>query len=49
MTPVGVGWRDLFPTLAGGDAQTRVIMEAAHQLTLPVDQPVFRAGSPCLN
>lgn len=49
MTPVGVGWRDLFPTLAGGDAQTRAIMDAAHQLALPLDQPVFRAGSPCLN
>lgn len=49
VTPVGVAWRDLFPTLAGGDAQTGAIMETAHQLTLPPDQPVFRAGSPCLN
>jgi CRP/FNR family transcriptional regulator len=49
MTPAGVAWRDLFPTLAGGDAQTRAIMDAARQLTLPPDQPVFLAGSPCVN
>jgi len=49
VTPTGVAWRDLFPTLASGDAQTRAIMDAARQLTLPPDQPVFLAGSPCEN
>jgi CRP/FNR family transcriptional regulator len=49
MTPAGVAWRDLFPTLAAGDAQTQAIMDAARQLTLPPDQSVFLAGSPCVN
>ena len=49
MNPVDVAWRDLFPTLAGGDAQTGAIMDAARQLNLPPDQPVFLDGSPCEN
>jgi CRP/FNR family transcriptional regulator len=49
MTPGGVAWRDLFPTLARGDAQTQAIMDGARHLTLPADQPVFLAGAPCAN
>jgi CRP/FNR family transcriptional regulator len=42
-------WLQLFPTLAAGDPATRVLLEGAHGLELPPDQPVFFAGSPCPN
>jgi CRP/FNR family transcriptional regulator len=39
--------QDLFPTLASGDRQTQSVLEGARLVTMPADQPVFHAGSPC--
>jgi CRP/FNR family transcriptional regulator len=40
-------WDALFPTLARGDRESRVVMDAARLVAMPADQPVFHAGSPC--
>ena len=42
-------WQDLFPTLASGDHQTQSVLEGARLVTMPANQSVFRAGSPCDN
>jgi len=42
-------WHALFPTLASGDHQTRSVLDGARLVTMPADQPVFHAGSPCEN
>lgn len=47
MNPSHAAWRELFPALATGDAQTRALIDAARPMILATDQPVFRAGSPC--
>jgi CRP/FNR family transcriptional regulator, anaerobic regulatory protein len=44
-----VAWRDLFPALDAGDAETRAVMDAARTLAMAPHQPVFLAGSPCEN
>jgi CRP/FNR family transcriptional regulator len=43
------GWQDLFPTLASGDLQTQSVLDGARLVTMPANQPVFHAGSPCEN
>jgi CRP/FNR family transcriptional regulator len=42
-------WHDLFPTLASGDRPTRSVLDGARLVTMPADQRVFHAGSPCEN
>ena len=42
-----VAWRDLFPTLAASDRESQAILDAARLITMPAEQPVFCAGSPC--
>lgn len=37
----------LFPSLVSGDAESRAVLEAAQLISLPADQAVFFAGSPC--
>ncbi|MEZ5583653.1 MAG: Crp/Fnr family transcriptional regulator [Candidatus Competibacteraceae bacterium] len=44
-----VPWRDLFPTLASGERETQAILDSARLVSLPADQSVFCAGSPCEN
>ena len=43
------GWKDLFPTLASGDRQTRSVLNGARLVTMSAGQPVFHASSPCEN
>jgi len=49
MTKGNTVWQDLFPTLASGDRQTRSVLDGARLVTMPTDQAVFHAGSPCEN
>ena len=42
-------WQDLFPILATSDRQTQSVLNGARLVTMPADQPVFHAGSPCQN
>ena len=42
-------WQDLFPSLATGDRQTQSVLDGARLVTMPANQPVFHAGSPCEN
>ena len=37
----------LFPTLATGDAASRLLLASAQTLAIPADQPIFHAGSAC--
>jgi len=46
MSPRG-DWRERFPALASGDAETRGVLDGARLITLPADQAVFHAGSAC--
>jgi CRP/FNR family transcriptional regulator len=49
MNRENTGWKDLFPTLAASDLQTQSVLNGARQVSMPADQPVFHAGSPCNN
>ena len=49
MNEGAAAWQDLFPTLASGDRQTRSVLDDTRLVTMPADQPVFHAGSPCEN
>jgi CRP/FNR family transcriptional regulator len=49
MSPGNTAWQALFPTLASGDRQTQSVLDGARLVTMPADQPVFHAGSPCEN
>jgi CRP/FNR family transcriptional regulator len=42
-------WQDLFPALASGDRQTQSVLDGARLVSMPADQPVFHASSPCEN
>lgn len=42
-------WQDLFPTLASSDQQSRTLLDSAQVVSMPADEWVFRAGSPCEN
>ncbi len=42
-------WRDLFPALAAGDRESQGVLDTARAMTIPANQAVFRAGSPCEN
>lgn len=44
-----IAWHGLFPALASGDRQTRSVLDDARLITMPADQPMFHAGSPCEN
>ena len=46
-TATAPDWRQSFPDLAGGDAETLRVMAAARTISLPAGQAVFRAGAPC--
>jgi CRP/FNR family transcriptional regulator len=47
MNGEGAVWHGLFPTLASGDHESQKVLDSARVVTMPADQPVFRAGSPC--
>lgn len=49
MSKANTIWKDLFPTLASGDSQTRSVLDSSRLVTMPAGQPVFHAGSPCDN
>jgi CRP/FNR family transcriptional regulator len=49
MSAGNTAWQALFPTLASGDRQTQSVLDGARLVTMPADQPVFHAGSPCEN
>ena len=49
MNKGNTAWQDLFPTLASGDHQTQSVLDGSRLVTMPANQPVFRAGSPCEN
>ena len=49
MNAGNIAWQNLFPTLACGDRHTRSVLDDARLVTMPADQPVFHAGSPCEN
>ncbi len=49
MNKGNTAWQDLFPTLASSDSQTQSVLDGSRLVTMPANQPVFRAGSPCEN
>ena len=42
-------WEDLFPALASSDQQSRTLLDSAQLVSMPANEWVFRAGSPCDN
>jgi CRP/FNR family transcriptional regulator len=49
MNAANLAWQDLFPTMAAGDRETQSVLDGARLVTMPADQPLFHAGSPCEN
>jgi CRP/FNR family transcriptional regulator len=47
MSGRGELWQDLFPTLASADRESQGALNSASVVTMPANQFVFRAGSPC--
>lgn len=47
MSVLGKDWRPLFPSIAGADPESELLLDKARRVALETGQAVFYAGAPC--